>query len=137
VKDKERAHEYLARFIARLDDEDLSPIDFDELRKHLAELVTQSKTAGELAEEHALLREDCQQRMAGMIKAIAAADRRGESYQGALTIIEELPSLSARDLLRKYRRVSARFRDCFPTTFNGYQTGLGPSLNRSQLSDLR
>lgn len=137
MKDKERAHEYLARFVTCLDDEDLSSLDFDELRRHLTELVTQSKTAGELAEEHALLREDCQQRMAGMIKAIAAADRRGDSYQGALAVIEELPSLSARDLLRKYRRVSARFRDCFPTTFNGYQTGSGNSLNRSQLGDLK
>jgi len=137
LKDKTDITEYFANLSEQLQEDDLSLIDFDELQKHLKQFSTRREAIDEMAEEYAILHGDYQQRLAGMVKAIAAVDRKRDGYEGALTIIDELPSLSAGDLLRRYRQVSARFRDCFPTSFNGLRTGHQTSLSRSQVRDLK
>jgi hypothetical protein len=137
VKKKPDIYGYFADLSERLNEDEISLIDFDELQQKLRELSARQTASDRMAEEHALLRQDCEQRLAGMIKAIAAVDRSRDSYESALAMIEDLPSLSAGDLLRKYRQVAARFRDCFPTTFNGFPTGYHTTLNRSQVRDLK
>lgn len=137
LKDNTDITEYFAGLSRQLDDGDLSLIDFDELQQHLQRFSESTSAADEIAKEYALLRQDCQQRLAGMIKAIAAVDRKRDGYESALALVDELPSLSAGDLLRRYRQVSARFRDCFPASFAGLRTGFQTSLNRSQVRDLK
>ncbi len=137
LKDIANLTEYFANLSQQLNDDELSLIDFDELQQHLQQFSAKFVAVDGIAKEYAALRQDCQQRLTGMIKAIAAVDRKRDGYESALATISELPSLSAEDLLRKYRQVSARFRDCFPTSFAGLRTGNQTSINRSQVRDLK
>lgn len=137
MKESTDFNDYVADLTKRLDREDLSLIDFDELRLRVEQCTVNSTADNQVAAEHALLREDCQKRLAGMIKAIAAVERKRDSFESALAVIEELPSLGAAELLRRYRQVSARFRDCFPASFAGLPMTPVHSLDQSQLRDLK
>ena len=108
---------YLEGVVRLLDEAGMARIDFDELRVRLKEIGAGLAARDELAEGHALLRQDCEQRIAGMIKAIAAVDRKHDGWSEALAQVEELPTLTPARLLETYRRVAARFRDCFPGSF--------------------
>ena len=101
----------------------MARIDFDELRERLKLIGAQLAARDELAEGHALLRQDCEQRIAGMIKAIAAVDRKRDGWSEAIAQAEELPTLAPARLLETYRRVAARFRDCFPGSFGALSPG--------------
>ena len=114
VKDKIA---YLEGVVQLLDDAGMTRIDFDELRERLQELSGVLAALETQAESHALIRQDCEQRIAGMIKAIAAVDRKRDGWNEAVALAEELPTLAPEQLLATYRRVAARFRDCFPGSF--------------------
>ena len=137
MKEKIKFSDYAARLAQQLNENDLSMIDFDDLRLRLEQYTARSSADDEIAEEHALLREDCQRRLAGMIKAIAAVERKRDSLESALTLVEELPSLKAAKLLQRYRQVSARFRDCFPASFAGVGTAPINRLEPSQVRDMK
>lgn len=78
--------------------------------------------------ELSLLRADYSNRIAGMVKAIAAVARSYDKAAEAVGYLEKLSDLSAAELIEEYRRTSARFRSAFPTTF-----GLGPlALRKSR-----
>jgi hypothetical protein len=64
-----------------------------------------------------LLRHDYVGRLSGMLKAIAAVDRRHATGSEILAQLEALPGCSTEQLIEQYRRVSARFRDTFPASF--------------------
>ena len=106
--------DYLEQLIEQLDDESMSLIDFDELKLRLSELREKLTGHGEMADELTALRQDYHQRIAGMVKAIAAVNRKRDCWQEAVAFVEGLPSLTAEELLEQYRRICARFRDCFP-----------------------
>ncbi len=137
MKENSDLHEYFARLSRQLNENDLSLVDFDVLQERLQQLSEESSVADNLADECAILRNDCQQRLTGMIKAIAAVDRKRDGYETALAAIEELSCLTAADLLKKYRQVAARFRDCFPTSFSALRTSAPMTLNRSQVRNLK
>jgi len=137
LKNQRSADGYFAGLDEQLTENNLSLIDFDELRRRLSQLASETETSEQVAEEYALLREDLQQRLAGMVKAIAAVDRQRDGYGTALAVIEELAALSASELLRQYRRVSARFRDCFPASFAGVRMTPSKSISKSQVSELK
>jgi hypothetical protein len=117
---------YLEGVVRLLDEAGMARIDFDELRARLMEIGAGLAALDERAEGHALLRQDCEQRIAGMIKAIAAVDRKHDGWSEALAQVEELPTLTPAKLLETYRRIAARFRDCFPGSFGA----LGPGGRR-------
>ncbi len=127
MENKPNRTEYLNSVVACLDREAIDEIDFDKLKSALSVLTSELSARDDMAEETALLREHCQQRIAGMVKAMAALERRGDSYEQTLEYLEQLPSLKAEDLLKQYRRVSARFRDCFPASGNLTRFGTGES----------
>jgi hypothetical protein len=110
----EQQIEYLENLIRLLDDSSTSLIDFDELTDRLSELKTALREHQASTNELEVLRQDIGQRMAGMVKAIAAVDRKGDNWEEALAVVEGLRALSAEELLKQYRRISARFRDFFP-----------------------
>ena len=108
---------YLEGVVRLMDDAGMARIDFDELRERLQVIGVGLAARDTLAEDHALLRQDCEQRIAGMIKAIAAVDRKRDGWSEAVAQVDELPTLESAKLLETYRRVAARFRDCFPGSF--------------------
>ncbi len=110
--------EFIRHAVACLDDTNLALLDFDTLRDHLTSLVSHLDQSEQASSQHALLRSDYEQRIAGMIKAIAAVDRKRGSVEDALARIDRLTALTTSELIAEYRRVSAAFRDSFPTTFH-------------------
>jgi hypothetical protein len=108
---------YFEGVVGLLDDSCMARLDFDELRVHLASTCATLASVRDLTEGHALLRQDLEQRIGGMIKAVAAVDRRREQWEEAAALVEQLPHLTPVSLLETYRRVAARFRDHFPGSF--------------------
>ena len=122
--------EYLAGLRERLDGSRVEQIDFDELSEKLGELESLLAVCERYGQELETLREDYTSRIAGMIKAIAAVDRKREAPRLALRELEGLPSLSGRELVECYRRTSAKFRDAFPTSFGPRTSGTTISRTR-------
>jgi len=112
--------DYLSEVVNLIDEATLPKIDFDELKARLSTVCNRLTAQDELAVEYALLRDDCERRIAGMTKAIAAVDRKQDRMQEALSLVDELPALDSAQLLQTYRRVAARFRDSFPGSFGYY-----------------
>lgn len=103
--------------IRQLSDEDLHLIDFDEVKKYLLSLKSSLSQYEHCQNELGVLREDYQNRIAGMVKAIATVERQSDSSNEALVYLDKLVELSAAELIAEYRKTSARFRSAFPTTF--------------------
>jgi hypothetical protein len=112
--------DYLGRLLEKLETGSMLKADREALRDRLQAIRDRLEAAETLAGEHACLREEYQQRLGGMVKAIAAVDRKRDRWEEAVALIEELPTLPAERLLQTYRRVAARFRDCFPGSFGSY-----------------
>jgi len=108
---------YFEGVVGLLDESSMARLDFDELRAHLASTCTTLASIRDLTDGHALLRQDIEQRIGGMIKAVAAVDRRREQWEEAAALVEQLPDLTPARLLETHRRVAARFRDHFPGSF--------------------
>ena len=96
--------------------DEISMIDFDRLGADLGQIRDAMSSMTSAADELACLRQDYQQRISGMIKAVAAVDRKRDRSKDALEMIESLQELEAPELIRCYRTVSARFRDSFPAS---------------------
>jgi hypothetical protein len=110
---------YATELAATLDEDRMPSVDFDRLKAWLAEIGPLLVAGESSGQELAHLRDDYIGRISGMIKAIAAADRKGNRYESALSLIDTLPSLSSAELVECYRKTCARFRDCFPASFSG------------------
>jgi len=108
---------YIAHLLETLNDQSMSVIDFDLLRSWLVEVGDELNSHREIEDQLQLLRADYTQRIAGMVKAMAAVERKTDSWQEALSFVNSLSSLGATELVACYRRMSARFRDSFPTSF--------------------
>ncbi len=107
----------ITRLGGALDTETVTVLDLDEFRARLEDLAAALDDNDTVAESLARLRRDYEERIAGMLKAIAAADRSRTAFAEALTEIKNLPSLSTAQLIERYRTVSARLRHHFPTSF--------------------
>ena len=113
----------LRRTAAQLAPEEMSLIDFDKVRESItsaADLLTAG--GGDLA-ELAVIREDYEARIAGMLKAIAAVHRNRDRRDDAAEEALDLSMKSATELVACYRRTAARFRDSFPASFGLLQSG--------------
>ena len=119
--------EFAQTLLTALDDEQLGLIDFDRVKQWLSDMITRLESHDRLYSETELLRQDLFARISGMVKAVAAVTRRADSWESALACLEQLPSLSASDLIEQYRLTSARFRDAFPTSF-----GIMPARRRGE-----
>jgi hypothetical protein len=93
----------------------LSRLDFDELRQWLTQAADLLTRGDSTAHDLQLMRDDYQARIAGMLKAVAAAERNQRNLESLADLISALDTLTVDDLLRTYRRTSAIFRDRFPT----------------------
>jgi len=119
LKNDNDGNDCVSEIIDALASESISRIDFDQLGSWLTEQRTLKSKLSAMRDELDVLRTDYLQRISGMVKAIAVAQRKGNSLESAMELIESLDRLSVDDLVECYRRVSARFRDTFPTSFAG------------------
>ena len=108
---------YLVELRETLTGDKLSVIDFDGLISRLGQIGEALDLAAIDREELSMLRNDYQSRIGGMLKAVAAVDRKGNGLHSALSTVEALPGMTVSQLIECYRRSSARFRDSFPTSF--------------------
>jgi len=116
VKDKTESNR-LRESAAQLNERDMSAIDFDALVEHLERIADQLESVEATRSDCALLRDDYQGRITGMVKAMAAVERSQNGMEAAAALIAELPGLTAEDLVQTYRRTCVRFRDHFPTSY--------------------
>ena len=114
MADKPSELEYWTDLREQLSPASLARIDFDELDQRIERLVTDLPQLSQSLGDLAVLREEFEMRLAGMLKAIAAVERSRTSLESATCQIEQFPSLSAAELLKQHRATSARFRDLFP-----------------------
>lgn len=125
----EKTDNYRSRLFAAADQisaENLSSLDFDELRRLLIDSANHLEQAEQVRADNNRLRDDFMARIAGMEKAIAVA-ARGESHlRRALELIDTLSDLTAEKLIEQYNRTLARFRDAFPASFGCLQTRVRP-----------
>lgn len=126
--------EYIDRVTASLTDDSMALIDFDELRQWLCEIAPLLSNVEQLASECATLHEDMVGRISGMMKAVAAVQRSESGLESIADYLEALPQMNAPELVRQYRRTSARFRDAFRASF--YGPGWHQSGRRSMDPDL-
>ncbi|MDH4157269.1 MAG: hypothetical protein OEW00_08340 [candidate division Zixibacteria bacterium] len=123
--------EFVAELQNKLNEEQLALVDFDRLKKWLAEIDVVLEAAEKMCGDFSLLRRDYIERISGMTKALAVADRKNGCLESALAFVETLDSLEASELIAQYRRISACFRDAFPASF-GLPSGLQHSSCRTK-----
>jgi len=120
--------------LTMLTEEDTAPFDFDKLTEAV-------KSAGQALEDNReeraelqMLREDLRGRIAGMLKAVAVAERSRTKSEIILREIESLEDCVGEQLIKSYRHAAARFRDSFRTSFPSQR---GSSFGNLTTSDFR
>jgi len=108
---------YIAELHDALAAEAVTAIDFDRLRLWLEELAGALPDLFRAREESRLLREDYTLRISGMLKAIAVAESGQKPLADASELVDRMSVANVTELIDCYRRISARFRDTFPTSF--------------------
>lgn len=106
-----------AALITQIQDTESGPLDLDAVVAALEHTARLQASTDELSSDFRILHDDYIARISGMLKAIAAVDRKRNRHAQALEAIERLEHLSADELIAQYRRVSAQFRDAFPTSW--------------------
>lgn len=137
MKNNNSSYTYFRDIAADIVDEKLPEIDFDLLTARLTEASVQLREAAENATELELLKSDYRTRISGMVKAIGAVDRKRGALHSALESIEKLDELSVADLVNSYRTTSARFRDCFPSSFGSLSFGSGAGVQLKDVADFK
>lgn len=127
----------IERLLSDLGDRSLPPVDLDRLADQLRLALERIRKQAEQEAELQLLREDYIARIAGMLKAVAVAARSESGTMEAADRVEQLPNLSARDLVRQYRLAAARFRDAFPTSFRPFSGRAENLRNQRRIEDYK
>ncbi len=109
--------------VSALSETDLSVLNLDELVSWIELARTELAELENIRTECTVLREDYIDRLSGMAKAIAAVRHSHDFSQETLEFVQQLPSMNATDLIANYRKMSARFRDSFPTSLGGPNGG--------------
>lgn len=88
-----------------------------------------------LESELELLRNDCIMRISGMLKAIAAVKRNHDKAFEVIGYVEKLTEMKSAELIEEYRRVSAGFRNAFPSSFGllRMESGRGSRLKNPEV----
>lgn len=135
LKNLDEHIERLVTLQENLSDENLTMIDFDQLAVVLEEQLMKLGQLSRLSDELKIIREDYENRIGGMAKAIAVVDRTNGALFRSAELVLSLPRMSGADLVNCYHRVSARFRDMFPASYTrlaANSTGGGVIKNLGQ-----
>lgn len=120
--------EYIDQLATSLTDDSMALIDFDRLRQWLSQIAPLLGQVEELKSECETLRQDSIGRIAGMMKAVAAAQRSDSGLESIADLLDALPGMNASELIRQYRRSSAKFRDTFGASFSFVGSGYSGHL---------
>lgn len=107
----------IAQLLANLKSEAVEMIDFDRvtgLLESLQELLPEHEI---IAADLARLKQDYRRRIVGMLKAVMAGRAKDGDAELATSLIDDNHPFGGRELIELYRKISARFRDCFPASF--------------------
>lgn len=118
------SQEKINEVLEMLDDNNLAVLDLNLIKQTILNMKSSIESNETELEEFRLLRQDYIQRVSGMLKAIAALNRNKEETEEILNLIESFEQMPAEKLITIYRKVSAKFRNAFPTSFgiiNQYQ----------------
>jgi len=127
----------IERLLVDLDDHRLPPVDLDRLAEQLRLARDRIHCLTEQETELQLLREDYTARIAGMLKAVAVAERSEAGTLETTERIERLTQLSATDLIRQYRIAAARYRDAFPASFRPLTARTQNLPNQRRIEDYK
>lgn len=98
-------------------DQEEDAISEEQVKEILYPELSLSQRIEKAESELKLLRNDVINRIAGMVKAMAAVERGHNKAAEAVSYLEKLPEKGAAELIEEYRRTSARFRSAFPSSF--------------------
>lgn len=129
--------EYLCAVAEALRAESVERIDFDELTSKLISAGTALQDAATERESLVQLRNDYVERIAGMAKAVAVMENRREDQEELITLCGSLDRLPVAELLSQYRRISAKFRDAFPTSYGQLRTNGSMSGKRKAYAEYK
>ena len=134
MKDLESQIAAIGEVVSLLRMESLAAIDFDALCGQLEALHDVLGQMVRVTTELGILRQDITQRISGMSRAAAVARGTHRDVETAEELDERLTEMSARELVRCYGRVAARFRDTFPASMSAV-TGFGSRGVLSRCAD--
>jgi hypothetical protein len=119
-----------------IEGERLTGLDFDKLKEALVQIVDVLEEARVVRADLTLLRQDYIGRISGMEKAIAIAGRGDDALKRALVLMENLPHLSAAELIEQYSKTQVSFRDAFPASFSKL-LGASPAPRRLSAAEYK
>ena len=136
MKNRDTIQTDLESHLQKLTETALPSLDFDALVATLADVRALLQAPSTDTEALMTLRRDYEARIAGMRKAIAAVRGSSEALHAATVEIEQLARLSVAELIDRYRKTSAQFRDAFPASFGLIDRRGGTPVGRN-LSDFK
>ncbi len=114
----------------------IETIDFDSLILSLENSSNLIDNFSRHQSDLNLLRDDYTGRIAGMAKAIAAASNRQSEMRELLDFVNSLEGFTAKQLLGAYRKIQAKFQDCFPASFGLLKNRNNQNIEKS-ISDFK
>lgn len=109
----------LAQVLNCLKDGAVERIDFDRMTEVLENARNVIGDGEKTIAEYGKLQQDYRRRLMGMLKAVMVGKSKEGDGELAAALADESREIPSRDLIELHRRISARFRDCFPASF-GY-----------------
>ena len=98
----EQCRTHLQDLIEHMDERHMALIDFDDIKTRLAETCRLLAQTESLTDERDRLRSDLQDRIAGMVKAIAAVDRQQDRSCDALDLLATLSEQQRAAVVLRY-----------------------------------
>jgi len=92
-------------------------IDFDALQELLKEMTPVCGRLEKMKAELMTIKDDYRNRIVGMLKANLACRKDPDDMELAASLADDLEQIEAKELVRLYGRVAARFRSNFPASF--------------------
>jgi hypothetical protein len=109
-------------------------VDFDRAIELLKDAVQAFEENDNTAAELAFMKHEYRRRIAGMLKAVMVGRAKEGDAELAAALADDDSPIGGRDLIELHRRISARFRDCFPASFK-YSTPPGSPCSRKNWMD--
>jgi DNA-binding protein YbaB len=110
--------------------ESIELIDFDEVKSLLQQYQLSRKDMERTQTELDYIKNEYRSRIYGMLKAVMACRHNAENAEILTSLSTELGEIESAALVKLYRRVTAKFRSCFPGSFK-YLTPLS-TVNRKE-----
>ncbi len=112
----------IVHLLKNLKSETIEAIDFDRVGEILEGLQSMLCRYDKVVSELEHLKRDYRRRITGMLKAVMAGRTRDGDAELAAALADDNHVFDGAELTELHKKISARFRDCFPASFK-YATG--------------